>query len=69
MARSLRDELLRAGLVTGEQAARAERGRRTSSKPAGGKAACHSSVMVALLIYSCGLDNLQKKSPEEANLS
>ena len=39
MARSLRDELLRAGLVTGEQAARAERGRRTSSKPAGGKAA------------------------------
>ena len=39
MARSLRDELLRAGLVTGEQAARAERGRRASSKPAGGKAA------------------------------
>ena len=39
MARSLRDELLRAGLVTGEQAVRAERGRRTSSKPAKGKAA------------------------------
>ena len=39
MARSLRDELLRAGLVTGEQAARAERRRRASSKPAGAKAA------------------------------
>ena len=39
MARSLRDELLKAGLVTGEQAARAERRRRMSSKPAGGKAA------------------------------
>ena len=38
MARSLRDELLRAGLVTGEQAARAERGRRVSSKPARDKA-------------------------------
>ena len=39
MARSLRDELLRAGLVTGEQAARVERRRRASSKPAGAKAA------------------------------
>ena len=39
MARSLRDELLKAGLVTSEQAARAERGRRASAKPAGGKAA------------------------------
>ena len=35
MARSLRDELLRAGLVTGEQAARAERGGRPPSKSAG----------------------------------
>lgn len=34
MARSLRDELLKAGLVTDEQAARAERGSRQSSKPA-----------------------------------
>jgi len=33
MARSLRDELLRAGLVTSEQAARAERGPRQRSKP------------------------------------
>ena len=39
MARSLRDELLKAGLVTGEQAARAERGSRPPSKPAGSKAA------------------------------
>ena len=39
MARSLRDELLKAGLVTSEQAARAERGRRASAKPARGKAA------------------------------
>ena len=38
MARSLRDELLRAGLVTSEQAARAERGGRSLAKPAGGKA-------------------------------
>ena len=38
MARSLRDELLKAGLVTSEQAARAERGRRASAKPARGKA-------------------------------
>ena len=38
MARSLRDELLRAGLVTGEQAARAERGGRPAPKPAGSKA-------------------------------
>ena len=38
MARSLRDELLKAGLVTSEQAARAERGRRSSAKPARGKA-------------------------------
>ena len=35
MARSLRDELLKAGLVTGEQAARAGRGRRPSEKPVG----------------------------------
>ena len=34
MARSLRDELLKAGLVTNEQAARVERGSRISSKPA-----------------------------------
>ena len=34
MARSLRDELLKAGLVTDEQAARAERGSRKSPKPA-----------------------------------
>ena len=34
MARSLRDELLKAGLVTDEQAARAERGGRQSPKPA-----------------------------------
>ena len=34
MARSLRDELLKAGLVTDEQAARAERGSRQSPKPA-----------------------------------
>ena len=34
MARSLRDELLKAGLVTSEQAARAERGVRPPSKPA-----------------------------------
>ena len=33
MARSLRDELLKAGLVTSEQAARAERGPRQRSKP------------------------------------
>ena len=33
MSRSLRDELLKAGLVTGEQAARAERHGRTPSKP------------------------------------
>ena len=39
MARSLRDELLRAGLVTSEQAARAERERRDSTKRARGKAA------------------------------
>ena len=39
MARSLRDELLKAGLVTGEQAARAERGRRMSSKSTAGKTA------------------------------
>ena len=37
MARSLRDELLRAGLVTRDQAARAERGTPPSSKPAGGR--------------------------------
>ena len=37
MARSLRDELLKAGLVTNEQAARAERGSRISSKPARGR--------------------------------
>ena len=35
MARSLRDELLKAGLVTSEQAARAERSSRPPSKPAG----------------------------------
>ena len=35
MARSLRDELLKAGLVTSEQAARAERGSRPPSKSAG----------------------------------
>ena len=34
MARSLRDELLKAGLVTSEQASRAERGSRPRSKPA-----------------------------------
>ena len=39
MARSLRDELLKAGLVTSEQAARAERGRRASTKSARGRAA------------------------------
>ena len=39
MARSLRDELLKAGLVTGEQAARAGRGRRPSEKPVGSEAA------------------------------
>ena len=38
MARSLRDELLKAGLVTDEQAARAERGSRQSPKPAAGRA-------------------------------
>ena len=38
MARSLRDELLRAGLVTSEQAARADRGGRSLAKPAGSKA-------------------------------
>ena len=38
MARSLRDELLRAGLVTSEQAARAERAGRPPPKPAGSKA-------------------------------
>ena len=38
MAGSLRDELLKAGLVTSEQVARAERGGRSPSKPAGGKA-------------------------------
>ena len=37
MARSLRDELLKAGLVTSEQAARAERGTRQRSKPAATK--------------------------------
>ena len=39
MARSLRDELLRAGLVTSEQASRAERARRPSTKPARGRVA------------------------------
>ena len=39
MARSLRDELLRAGLVTSEQASRAERGSRPPSKSAKRKAA------------------------------
>ena len=39
MARSLRDELLRAGLVTSEQASRAERTRRPSTKSGRGKAA------------------------------
>ena len=34
MARSLRDELLKAGLVTSEQVSRAERGSRPPSKPA-----------------------------------
>lgn len=34
MARSLRDELLKVGLVTSEQASRAERGSRPRSKPA-----------------------------------
>lgn len=38
MARSLRDELLKAGLVTDEQAARAERGSRQSPKPAANSA-------------------------------
>lgn len=38
MARSLRDELLKAGLVTSEQAARAERGTRQRSKPFAPKA-------------------------------
>ena len=38
MARSLRDELLKAGLVTREQAARAERGTRQRSKPSAFKA-------------------------------
>ena len=39
MARSLRDELLKAGLVTREQALRAERGSRPPSKSARSKAA------------------------------
>ena len=39
MARSLRDELLKAGLVTREQASRAERGSRPPAKPAKNKAA------------------------------
>ena len=39
MARSLRDELLKAGLVTSEQALRAERGSRPPSKSARSKAA------------------------------
>ena len=39
MARSLRDELLRAGLVTSEQASRAERGSRPPSKSGRRKAA------------------------------
>ena len=39
MARSLRDELLRAGLVTSEQASRAERGSRRDSSPGKGRAA------------------------------
>ena len=39
MARSLRDELLKAGLVTREQASRAERGSRPPAKPAKSKAA------------------------------
>ena len=39
MARSLRDELLKAGLVTIEQASRAERARRPSTKSARGEAA------------------------------
>ena len=38
MARSLRDELLKAGLVTSEQAARAEQGSRPPPKPARGRA-------------------------------
>ena len=38
MAGSLRDELLKAGLVTSEQVARAERGSRPPSKPVRGKA-------------------------------
>ena len=37
MARSLRDELLKAGLVTSEQAARAERDSRPPPKPAGSR--------------------------------
>ena len=37
MARSLRDELLKAGLVTSEQAARAERSSRPPPKPARGR--------------------------------
>ena len=39
MARSLRDELLKAGLVTRKQAARAERGSRPPAEPAKSKAA------------------------------
>ena len=39
MARSLRDELLKAGLVTNEQASRAERGSRPPAKSAKSKAA------------------------------
>ena len=39
MARSLRDELLKAGLVTSTQAARADRGSRPPEKPVGSKAA------------------------------
>ena len=39
MARSLRDELLKAGLVTSEQAARAERGRRAAAKSSRGRTA------------------------------
>ena len=46
MARSLRDELLKAGLVTDEQAARAERGSRQSPKPAAnpGRKSTHKST-------------------------
>ena len=45
MARSLRDELLKAGLVTSEQAARAERDSRPPPKPAGSRKSREGRVL------------------------